>query len=72
MAGKKEKMDFETAYRKLSECAESLNNSQVSLRDAVEQYKKGIEYYKICSGILDEAKQLIQVYDKETDSAEEI
>ena len=35
------------------------------------QYK-GIEYYKICSGILDEAKQLIQVYDKETDSAEEI
>ncbi|MGI6205690.1 MAG: exodeoxyribonuclease VII small subunit [Anaerovoracaceae bacterium] len=72
MADKEEKMDFETAYKKLSECAESLSSPEVSLSDAVEQYKKGLEYYKICKGILDEAKQLIQVYDKETDSVKEI
>lgn len=72
MAGKKEKLDFETAYRKLSECAEALNSPEVSLSDAVEQYKKGLEYYKVCSSILDEAKQLIQVYDKETDTVKEL
>lgn len=71
MAEKKEKLDFESAYKKLSQCAHDLNDPGVSLNDAIEQYKAGLKYYKICSDILDEAKQLIQVYDKETGSVKE-
>lgn len=65
-------MDFETAYRMLSRCAEELNNPEVSLNDAIEKYKSGLEYYKICSTILSEADQLIQMYDKEKDELREI
>ena len=65
-------MNFETAYRELSRCAEELNDPGVSLNDAIEKYKSGLEYYKICASILSEADQLIQMYDKEKDQLREI
>lgn len=64
-------LDFESAYRKLSQCAEELNDPNVSLSDAIDRYKSGLEYYRICSGILEEARQLIQVYDRQSDSIRE-
>ncbi len=64
-------MDFESAFRKLSQCAEELNDPNVSLNDAIARYKSGLEYYRICTSILDEARQLIQVYDRQNDQIRE-
>ncbi len=66
-----QEMDFESAYRKLSQCAEELNDPNVSLNDAIARYRSGLEYYRICSGILEEARQLIQVYDRQNDTVRE-
>ena len=38
----------------------------------MESYRKGKEYYAICSKKLQEAKQLIQIYDRETDTLKEM
>ena len=67
----KKEMDFESAFRKLSQCAEELNDPNVSLNDAIDRYKSGLEYYRICSGILEEARQLIQTYDRQNDQIRE-
>ena len=66
-----QEMDFESAYRKLSQCAEELNDPNVSLNDEIDRYRSGLEYYRICSGILEEARQLIQVYDRQNDTVRE-
>ena len=66
------KISFEEAYEKLTEAAEAINNEDVSLESAIEYYKDGKKYYDICSKIIDDAKQLIEVYDKESDSLREI
>ena len=66
-----QEMDFESAYRKLSQCAEELNDPNVSLNDAIARYRSGLEYYRICYGILEEARQLIQVYDRQNDTVRE-
>ena len=67
----KKEMDFESAYRKLSQCAEELNDPGVSLNDAIARYKSGMEYYRICSSILEEARHLIRIYDKQNDQIRE-
>lgn len=67
----KREMDFESAFRKLSQCAEELNDPNVSLNDAIARYKSGLEYYRICNSILDEARQLIQIYDRQNDQIRE-
>ncbi len=68
----KKEMDFESAYQELKKCAEELNNPEVSLNDAIGKYREGLEYYRICSDILNEADQLIQMYDKQKDEIREI
>ena len=74
MSEKKEKkeLDFESAYQELRKCAEALNNPDVSLNDAIGKYREGLEYYRICSDILNEADQLLQMYDKQNDVIREI
>ena len=68
----KKEMDFESAYRKLSQCAEELNDPGVSLNDAIARYKSGMEYYRICSSILEEARQLIRIYDRSEEHTSEL
>lgn len=52
--------------------AEIISSDSVSLEEAMESYKKGKEYFEICSRKLQEAKQLIQIYDKENDTIKEM
>lgn len=66
-----ENITFEEAYAKLKEAAEEIISDEVSLEKAIECYKEGRRYYDICSKILGEAKQLIQIYDKESGSLKE-
>lgn len=68
----KEKKDFEKSFEKMKACAAALTDPDVKLEQAIEQYREGIEHYRICSGILEEAKQLIELYDRETDELTEI
>ena len=68
----KDKMKFEEAFLRLEAAAKAVSDDKVSLEDAIEKYKEGREYYEICSRILDEAKQLIEIYDKETDTVKEM
>lgn len=60
------KISFEEAYEKLEAAAQSIMDEEISLEKAVESYREGRKYYEICSAILADAKQLVQVYDKET------
>ena len=67
MTEKKEDLKFEEAFSLLKREAEKISSDSVSLEEAIESYKNGKVYYEICSKKLEEAKQLIQVYDREND-----
>ena len=58
-------ISFEEAFEKLEAAAQKIMDGETSLEKAVESYREGRKYYEICSSILEEAKQLIQIYDKE-------
>lgn len=66
------KRDFESSFEKLRACAAALNDPDVKLEKAIDNYREGIEHYKVCSEILKEASELIAVYDKETDQLKEM
>ena len=66
-----EKITFEEAYEKLEQAANAIMSDDVPLEQAVECYREGRKYYDMCSRILEDAEQLIQIYDKETDTVKE-
>ena len=68
----KDKIKFEEAFMKLETAAKAVSDDSVSLEDAIENYKEGRKYYDICSKILEEAKQLIEIYDRDTDTLKEM
>ncbi len=72
MTEKKEDLKFEEAFSLLKREAEKISSDSVSLEEAIESYKNGKVYYEICSKKLEEAKQLIQVYDRENDVIKEM
>lgn len=61
-----ETIRFEEAFAKLEAAAKTISDEKVSLQDAMQSYKEGKQYYEICSRILEEARQLIEIYDRET------
>lgn len=63
---KAKKMTFEEALEKLEQTADLLRSGEASLEESVEAYNKSIEYYKICSQILEDAKQKIEMFNPET------
>lgn len=68
---KNTKVTFEEAYKKLEQAADDIISDDITLEEALKSYREGLKYYEICSGILEEAKQLIQMYDKEADTLKE-
>lgn len=72
MENEKEKISFEEAFSRLQSAAESISGDDVELEKAIESYKEGSRYYQICSKMLEEAEQLIQIFDKTTDSVKEL
>ncbi len=50
---------FEEALKELEELVKDLENGDLDLSVAVEQYKKGIELSKFCHEKLNEAEQVI-------------
>ena len=63
-----EKVTFEEAYAKLKAAGEKLESGEVTLEEAMASYEEGVKYYKMCSEILEAAKQKIEEFDKERES----
>ena len=57
-----EDLTFEEALAALAETAESLRSGKLGLEESVEVYDKSILLYNRCKGILDKAKQKIEIY----------
>lgn len=55
------KMTFEEAMKALEQTVKSLDDNEISLDEAVNNYKKGIELSKFCYDKLNEASQAVVV-----------
>lgn len=62
---KKSKLSFEEALTGLEQAADALKQNDGTLEDAMKQYETGAKYYDTCMELLLEAKQQIELYDKE-------
>ena len=60
-----DKMKFEDALDKLVEMSDKIKGSETSLEEAITCYTKGMEYYRICHEILENAKQSIETFEGE-------
>lgn len=59
-------LTFEEALKGLETAANALKRNEGTLEDAINNYEQGIVFYEQCNHILKEAKQRIEIYDKET------
>lgn len=60
----KDKMSFEEALKGLEKSAEALKTEGTTLEEAMHCFEDGMKYYERCAEMLKEAKQKIQVYDR--------
>ena len=60
-------MKFEEAIEKLTEIKDKLENSDISLDESIELYKKSVEYTKNCLDILKETEGKIVTIKSEID-----
>lgn len=65
----KENISFEAALKELEEITNQLKDGQVSLEESLMLYEKGIQYHNICSKILIDADQKIQLINKDSKSS---
>ena len=52
---------FETALKKLEGIVENLENSELSLEDALKQYEEGVRMADLCTKRLTEAEKKVEV-----------
>lgn len=55
----KNSISFEESLKKLEEIAEKLENKDTTLEESITLFEEGMKYSKICSEILNNAKQKI-------------
>ncbi|MCQ2565687.1 MAG: exodeoxyribonuclease VII small subunit [Clostridia bacterium] len=65
-----EKLTFEEAMELLENNADKLKSGRLSLEESVKAYENCAKYHKICTEILSEIKQKIEVYRPDSDSVE--
>ena len=56
---------FEQALAALQKTAEKIKSQDISLEEAIACYEEGMQYYKTCSEILENAKQKIETFEGE-------
>lgn len=59
------KGNFEQALGKLKEMSELIKAPDTDLESAVKCYEEGMNYYKACNEILENAKQKIEMFEGE-------
>ena len=57
-------MSFETSMKRLEELSEKIRDEETSLDEAIKCYEEGMQCYKECSEILNNAKQKIETFSK--------
>lgn len=64
------KLSFEEALELLEENANKLKSGRLSLEESVAAYENCAKYHKLCTEILSEIKQKIEIYRPDTDTVE--
>lgn len=64
------KLSFEEAMALLEENAGKLKSGRLSLEESVKAYENCAKYHKLCTEILADIKQKIEIYRPETDTVE--
>ena len=60
---KKDKdISFEEALKKLEDAVARLKSGECSLEESIKVYEESVHYYEICHGILESARQKIEIY----------
>ena len=59
------KGNFEKALEQLQEQTDKIKSQDISLEDAIKCYEDGMKYYKVCSDILENAKQKVEMFEGE-------
>ncbi len=62
---------FEEALHKLEECVEKLDSQDTTLEESIALYEQCVLYHRLCSEMLEKARQRVEIYRPETDSIEE-
>ena len=70
----KEKLSYEEAIEELEEIIKVLESGELSLRDSLDKFKKGIELYNYCNEILEgiEGEVKVLLKDESGDLKEEV
>lgn len=67
MTAQKKQISFEEALTGLEQSADMLKQDDITLEAAIRFYEEGLNYYKRCGEILSEAKQKIELFDRQAD-----
>ncbi len=62
-----EELSFEESLEKLEEIVNKLENGDVPLDDAIEEFKKAMDLVKVCNDKLNDAEESIAKIDKDND-----
>lgn len=70
MVQAKSELSFEEALEKLESSVSLLKSNDISLEKSIEVYQECIMYHKICTEILENVKQKIEVYNPQSGAVE--
>lgn len=68
---KKQELNFEAAIKQLESIIIKMENDEIDLEIAMEQYKKGVELIKFCQDKLRDVEQKIKILDQENNLLKE-
>ena len=60
---KETRISFEEALDRLEKAVSRLKSGECTLEESIKIYEESVKYYDICSSILNEAKQKIEICD---------
>lgn len=73
MTKKKQKISYEEAVKQLETIVSVLEKGELSLEDSLNEFKKGVELYKYCYGILNEVEGEVKIIlDNDNNNIEEM
>ena len=61
----KEKMKFETAFKRLEDLVAELESGELSLDDSLERYSEAVKALALCRKMLEEAEKKIEILTKD-------
>ncbi len=64
----KNEMNFEEAFKKLSEIVEKLENEDIKLEEAMKLYEEGVGLVRMCQSRLENAERRIKTLSGKSDS----